>query len=204
VERLFNKIVDDLIRDGYSINPGALPNELCDGLINHLNQMQNEQFSLAGIGRGDDHLTRKDIRKDKICWIIGESAAGREWLEWAGKLQQEINRNLFMGLFSFESHFAHYQPGDFYLKHYDAFRGQQNRVLTVVAYFNRDWQEEEGGELVMYLNDDDTQGITVLPEMGTVVVFLSEEFPHEVKPASRDRYSIAGWYRVNNPNSLVA
>lgn len=77
MERLFNKIVDDLIRDGYSINPGALPNELCDGLINHLNQMQNEQFSLAGIGRGDDHLTRKDIRKDKICWIIGESAAGR-------------------------------------------------------------------------------------------------------------------------------
>ncbi|MET0091118.1 MAG: hypothetical protein ABW068_14070, partial [Candidatus Thiodiazotropha sp.] len=26
----------------------------------------------------------------------------------------------------------------------------------------------------------------------------SERFPHEVLPAQRDRYSIAGWYRVIN------
>ncbi|MEC7468361.1 MAG: 2OG-Fe(II) oxygenase, partial [Pseudomonadota bacterium] len=24
------------------------------------------------------------------------------------------------------------------------------------------------------------------------------EFPHEVLPATRDRFSIAGWFRVNN------
>lgn len=29
------------------------------------------------------------------------------------------------------------------------------------------------------------------------MLFLSEEFPHEVLPASRERYSIAGWFRVN-------
>jgi SM-20-related protein len=39
--------------------------------------------------------------------------------------------------------------------------------------------------------------LSVQPLHGTVVVFLSEEFPHEVLPASRDRYSIAGWFRVN-------
>lgn len=37
--------------------------------------------------------------------------------------------------------------------------------------------------------------------LGTLVVFLSEEFEHEVLPAKRDRYSIAGWFRVN-PSAL--
>ena len=39
--------------------------------------------------------------------------------------------------------------------------------------------------------------ITVTPNFGTIVVFLSEEFPHEVLPALRDRYAIAGWFRLN-------
>jgi SM-20-related protein len=39
--------------------------------------------------------------------------------------------------------------------------------------------------------------IMVIPNVGTVVVFLSEEFPHEVLPALRDRYAIAGWFRLN-------
>ena len=38
----------------------------------------------------------------------------------------------------------------------------------------------------------------VLPELGTLVIFLSEDIPHEVLPAMRDRYSIAGWFRVND------
>jgi Predicted proline hydroxylase len=37
----------------------------------------------------------------------------------------------------------------------------------------------------------------VVPQMGTLAVFLSERFPHEVLPARADRYSIAGWFRVN-------
>jgi SM-20-related protein len=37
----------------------------------------------------------------------------------------------------------------------------------------------------------------VTPLMGTLVLFLSEDFPHEVLPATRDRYAIAGWYRIN-------
>ncbi len=40
--------------------------------------------------------------------------------------------------------------------------------------------------------------LSVTPAFATLVVFLSEEVPHEVRPAKRDRYSIAGWYRVNN------
>ena len=53
------------------------------------------------------------------------------------------------------------------------------------------------GELVLYKNDQDVNGIKVLPEFGTLVIFLSEEFPHEVLPALRDRYAIAGWFHIN-------
>lgn len=193
----FELIAQDIQEKGYSINPCALPLDLAEALSGHLHAMPEFKFEQAGIGRDQSHNVNNFVRKDEICWISGESEAGRQWLDWTSKLQSYLNRRLFLGLFSFESHFAHYSPGDFYKRHLDAFRGQANRVLSVVVYLNRAWQPDEGGELVLYLNDDDQQGIKVTPSFGTVAVFLSEEFPHEVLPATRDRFSIAGWFRVN-------
>lgn len=196
-ETLFALIAGDIESQGYSIRPCALPTDLSISLSRHLQDMSSQKFERAGIGRNDEYLRNRFVRTDKICWITGESEAGRHWLEWASDLKEFLNRRLFLGLFSFESHFAHYGIGDFYKRHYDAFRGEANRVLSVVAYLNADWAVPDGGELVLYSNDHDREGIRVVPLMGTLVVFLSEEFPHEVLPASRDRYSIAGWYRVN-------
>ena len=60
----------------------------------------------------------------------------------------------------------------------------------------------DAGELVIYQNNQDLNGIKVTPLLGTFVVFLSEELPHEVPhevlPASRNRNSVAGWYCVNS------
>lgn len=69
-------------------------------------------------------------------------------------------------------------------------------MLSLFTYLNPEWQSTDGGELVVYKNPGDKQGITVLPEYGTLAFFLGEEFEHEVKPL-RNRYSIAGWFRVN-------
>ena len=79
----------------------------------------------------------------------------------------------------------------------EPFKGESNRILSLVVYLNPDWTADDQGELVLYRDEDDSQGIKVTPTFGTVVAFLSEEFPHEVLPANRDRYSIAGWYRLN-------
>ena len=49
----------------------------------------------------------------------------------------------------------------------------------------------------MYADGNDRVGTRVTPSFATLVCFLSERFPHEVLPAKRPRYSIAGWYRVN-------
>lgn len=194
---LFGRITHDLETQGFSISTNALPSDLGKSLVLHQQAMADEKFINAGIGRGDSHLLNESIRTDEICWINGESPAGLQWLEWTTELKNYLNSRLFLGLFSFESHFAHYSPGDYYKKHYDAFKGDTNRILSVVVYLNPDWQQTDGGELVLYKNDNDIEGIKVLPQMGTIAIFLSEEFPHEVLPAKRDRHSIAGWFRVN-------
>lgn len=202
--QLFEAMCDDIYQQGYSIKAGALPASLTVALHEHVVEMNAEQFSRAGIGRQQDFMTNRFVRTDEICWINGQSAAGAEWLAWAGTLQQYLNRRLFLGLFSFESHFAHYRSGDFYKRHCDAFRGEANRILSLVVYLNPDWTPCDGGELVLYRDDVDRDGIRIAPTWGTVVAFLSEEFPHEVLPAHRDRYSIAGWYRVNSSVSYRA
>lgn len=198
---LFEQIAEEIYQQGYSVLSHALPEPLCQALAAEVRALPKDRFSRAGIGRQDDHIKEKTIRRDEICWIDNNTEPGREWLAWAGELQQAINRRLFLGLFSFESHYAHYRGGDFYKVHRDAFRGQQNRVLTVVAYLNPGWRAEDGGELLVYPDEGHEPLLKVLPESGTLVVFLSEEFPHEVLPAQVDRYSIAGWYRINSGNS---
>ena len=196
-EHLFEQIARDIETQGFSVRAGAMPTEITDALYQHAQRMQEDKFVEAGIGRGDDYLKNEFVRTDAICWITGESDAGQRWNAWTAALQVYLNRRLFLGLFSFESHFAHYSPGDYYKRHYDAFRGETNRVLSVVAYLNPGWTASDGGELVLYQSDTDRTGTRVVPLFGTLAVFLSEEFPHEVLPASRDRYSVAGWYRVN-------
>jgi SM-20-related protein len=113
------------------------------------------------------------------------------------QLKDGLNRRLFMGLFDFESHYAVYEPGAFYKKHLDSLHGSQNRILSTVFFLNPDWQENDGGELILY-DESDLPLEVVNPNIGTLVLFLSERFPHEVRPTMKTRNSIAGWFRVSN------
>jgi len=205
--QLFEKIATELLNTGMSINSNSLPLELSQAILNELNQISIDDFVTAGIGRHGLHSVNPFVRSNSICWIEGQTYACQLWNEWAQQLQLFLNRRLYLGLVSFESHFAHYSKGDFYKRHYDAFKDiypddftpqylrKPNRTLSVVAYFNTHWSKEDGGELVIYADDNDFKGIQVVPQLGHFIVFLSEEFPHEVLPSQRDRYSIAGWYR---------
>jgi SM-20-related protein len=182
--------------------PDALPPALSAALVAQVRDMSDSDFSAAGIGRSDDHMLNRFVRRDQICWIDGATDAEREWLGWCARLQQYLNRRLFIGLFSFESHFARYAPGAFYKKHVDAFKPEQTqrgarRALSLVAYLNPGWQSADGGELLIYDESATDPVAKIQPHYRTLVLFLSDEVPHEVAPALRDRYSIAGWFRVN-------
>lgn len=196
---LFETVAERIRADGYVVIPNALPDDLGQALMQHVRNLDAHEFQKAGVGRLGDHQKNAFVRRDDIRWIEGDNLAEILWLRWATQLQQYLNRQLLLGLFSFESHFAHYGVGAFYKKHLDAFRGEANRVLSIVIYLNPGWLPEDGGELVIYSNGDNNQIVTkVTPAFSTLVAFLSEEFPHEVLPANRTRYSIAGWYRVNH------
>lgn len=195
---LFSRIGGELSDKGYSINPGALPFDLGNALSRHLGGLSEAQFNRAGVGRNSGQHLNDTVRTDSISWILRDSAVECAWLDWAARLQMSLNRQLFLGLNSFESHFARYVSGDFYARHSDAFKGESNRVLSLVVHLNPDWAQGDGGELVLFTGAGGRERITVNPCHGTVSIFLSEDFPHEVLIAKRDRYSIAGWFRVNS------
>lgn len=199
---LFGRIADDLSNKGYSININALPLTLANQLYQHVSSMTNESFKEAAIGRDQERMQNMFVRSQKLSWIMGDSAVGANWLTWADAMQTYLNQHLFMGLFSFESHYAHYNPGDFYKRHYDAFKGPTSRRLSIVVYLNRNWLSNEGGELILYTAAEDNIGLKVMPSFATVVVFLSSDYPHEVLRTYRDRYSIAGWFSPNTTTTL--
>jgi len=192
-EDFYLNIVDALVKDGYVV----LSDALASGLPSRLkNFAQKSEFKQAGIsGASDLHLDEMR-RRDKIHWLDEDDDAQSEFLNFTHELQAVLNRELYLGLSYYESHFAKYEEGDFYEKHLDAFKNSKNRVVTTVYYLNDNWDEKDGGELVVY--DEDDRLITKLsPKANTLVVFMSERFPHEVLPANKERFSIAGWYRID-------
>ena len=194
---IFERIASDIYRQGYSLLDDAIPEDLCHTLFKRVTSIRQAEFSPAGIGRAQDEMLNSFVRRDEIHWLEASSPDEGDWLEWIEQLRTYLNRRLFLGLFSYEGHFAHYAPGAFYKRHVDAFKGESNRILTVVLYLNWGWQPDDGGEMLMYREQEIEPFARLMPQMGKMAVFLSEDFPHEVLPAQRDRYSIAGWYRIN-------
>lgn len=202
---LFDAIADGLRNRGYIVLPQALPTALVDKLFLHFRDLEAEQFSYAGVGKQDDYQVNRFIRTDAIAWLDNSTVVGQQYLDWMERLRLELNRRLYLGLFDFESHYAWYAEGAFYKKHHDAFRGQTTRIVSTVLYLNPTWTPEDGGELLLYSpENEDTVIERIAPQYGKLVLFLSEEFPHEVLPVNSARYSIAGWFRVNNSlNSVI-
>lgn len=189
--------LDDIVQafytDGLVVIQNAIPTELTNALFAEVSQRSDLQQ--AGVGRGGDSLLDQQIRRDKTVWLDGSTPAQQDYMSLLDQLQQRVNQRCFLGLTHYECHFAHYQAGDFYQKHLDAFVGRSNRRLTTVCYLN---DSPDGGQLRIY-NEQDQWLADVAPQAGMLVVFESERFPHEVLPASADRYSIAGWFRIDSP-----
>jgi len=193
-------LIDGLVQHGYAISPGYFPLSLVRALREEAQHRDRQgEFQLAGIGRRQVHQKDTRVRSDRTCWLRGETLAQCQLLEGLESLRVAVNRSLFMGLFELESHFAIYGPGDYYQRHLDAFNGNNGRLLSVVLYLNEGWQSQWGGRLRLR-PEPDAQGVAseVEPRAGTLVAFLSEKTPHEVLTATRERYSMAGWFRCNN------
>jgi len=198
-------MLDQLVEKGWYEWPSAISESLCLALLNELLEAEETgRLKKAGIGRSDERQINNNIRRDQIRWLTGETPSQIEFLAIMTNLQQALNRALFMGLFEYEAHYALYKTGDFYKTHLDSFKGQANRMVSTVLYLNPDWDAKNGGELVLYNENEEIIQTTVTPSIGKLVVFLSEQIPHEVLPTKLPRASIAGWFRCNSSTGQIA
>jgi len=197
---VFARITEALRHQGYIILNDVFSVEQLQSLFIDIKKTDSGYFHQAGIGREQEYQLNQFVRRDRIRWLDMNYQPTQFYLEWAEQLRQHLNRELFLGLFDYESHYAHFPKGAFYKKHLDAFQVNSSRRLSSVLYLNPAWQPGDGGELVMYATDDSDNTVleSILPTFGKMVLFLSEEFPHEVLPTRCSRYSLTGWYRINN------
>jgi SM-20-related protein len=196
---LLSAVTDALVKQGYAIVPGFLDVATCRELAAECRAFREQgEFHRAGVGRGERLEVRPEIRSDEIRWLERSDCGPRqgEYLDLLTAYQQQLNRELFLGLVEFESFCAIYPPGSFYQRHIDQFRGVEQRTVTAICYLNEDWQESDGGQLRIYLNEQTGETLELLPEAGTFVTFLSAEYWHEVLPAQRDRLSITAWFKT--------
>ncbi|MEO8740028.1 MAG: 2OG-Fe(II) oxygenase [Casimicrobiaceae bacterium] len=152
-------------------------------------------FHPAGTGPLARRVVQSDTRGDRIVWLDAADTAPAVQTATAalGALRSALNATLFLGLVSFEGHYAIYDPGAFYRRHRDRFRDDDGRVLSCVLYLSADWAAAQGGALRIF--GDAGVDRDILPTAGTLVCFRSERFEHEVLPATRERLALTGWFK---------
>jgi SM-20-related protein len=176
------------------LQEGFLPCDRVAALRSEAERLRGSgAFHAAGIGHGAER--RADIRGDEILWFDAEAAplASALVTRELEALRRAVNAATYLGLEDFEGHYAAYPPGAGYARHVDGFSEGNRRALSLVLYLNETWSAEDGGAL--RLHPEGEPAVTVLPQGGTLVCFLSERVPHEVLPAGRTRFSLAGWFR---------
>lgn len=191
----FPHLVEGLADQGWAVVEDFLPPEAVAALAEEVRQLRDAgAFQEAGIGRGAEHGVRSEVRGDRIHWLSEEALtpAQAPYGSAMEALRQELNRELFLGLASFEAHYAVYPPGAFYRKHLDRFATSDERTISSVFYLNEGWSEEKGGQLRLYLPEGHRD---VVPRAGTFAAFRSDTVYHEVLPATDFRFSITAWFR---------
>jgi SM-20-related protein len=200
------RIARELADNGWCVDSGFVSPVLMEQLAREAHDdWQAGEFRPAGIGRGAERVVRPEIRNDRVNWLNPArlTPAQQAYVDQLERLRQAINSLLYLGLFDFEGHLAVYPPGSYYRRHRDQFQGVGLRTVTTILYLNQDWSLEDGGQLRIYTDPDDPQvHRDILPVGGSLVTFLSAEFEHEVLPATRDRMSLTGWFRIRGEGQL--
>lgn len=193
----FDALIQTIAMQGYVICDDFLPAETISALRDEAyKRYANDDMCAAKTGLVNK--TQSAIRGDHIAWLdeLDENIAIQAYFSQMHRLKGALNQQLFMNIQSLETHLALYPIGGVYQKHLDQFSHGNNaksRQLSSILYLNNDWQAEDGGELRLYLSED--KRLDILPTAGKLVLFLSAEFWHEVRPAKRERASLTGWFR---------
>ncbi|HXQ30613.1 MAG TPA: 2OG-Fe(II) oxygenase [Steroidobacteraceae bacterium] len=188
------RLVEALAGPGWGVAADFVPERLVASLRGRIHALEDASgFRPAAVGAGPDRAVRPQIRGDRLCWLgAPQTPAEARLLARLDALRALLNRELTLGLFDLECHYSIYAPGAGYARHLDRSPAGGERVVSAVLYLNAGWGADDGGELCLYA---ETGPVTVAPRGGSLVLFLSERFEHAVRPASRARLSLTGWFR---------
>ena len=200
MEEILDRISSEIYQNSYVIVDQFIPEDFRKALLEEQTDLlEAGKFRQAAVGVGEKKQIRTEIRNDQVLWMDPEnlSPLQNEYWDKVDQVRKALNQRCFLGLRSFEGHFARYPIGSFYKRHLDQFQQVPHRVVTVILYLNDTWTEEDGGALRMYLplEDGGERVEDIYPLGGRLVVFLSGEIPHEVLPTQKERISITGWLR---------
>ena len=191
-------VSEDLSAAGIAVRDGFLDGAQVRALLGALRERRARgDFTEARVGSG--RMLQKDsgVRGDRTCWLCDPLfAAEKELLSGLEQLRVQLNRDLYLGLFELELHYAWYPPGAGYARHVDQPHGSRGRRLSLIVYLNEDWESGAGGELELFDAQDGCRRIE--PLAGRLVCFLSQGREHAVLCARRDRFSVTGWFRARD------
>lgn len=188
--------VEAIAERGWILLPDALPASCWSALRAEAEALRGaDGFAPARIGRAAGLARATTVRGDELCWLEPDMPAGGRYLAWLEGLREALNRDLYLGIAELEAQYAHYPVGAFYKTHVDRHRDSNARVISAVCYLNPAWPDDAGGEIVMY-DADGRERFRAPPRAGSLLLFRSMDMPHEVLPATRERWSIAGWFRT--------
>lgn len=188
---MLDQIVQDLKVRGWSHSQGVLNSQDLKQL-NDFFDVHKDEFSAAKVGHKKNLHRDEKIRGDFTRWIDKSQTEFQTIFALIEELKKSLNQHFYLGLKDQEAHLAYYPPGYFYQKHLDRFETGSSRIISFVFYLHDKWNDGDGGELVLY--DKSDQILKVIdPLPGSLAIFMSEEFPHEVKKCQRERRSFTGW-----------
>lgn len=198
-----NALCEALQKDSLYCADAFLTQSECEGLRHELAGLsKNHLLHSAKIGRAEGVQQVSSIRGDQTLWLPSpQTPLGNEVLARIEAYKNLLNRELLLGLWDFEGHYALYPPGGHYERHLDRFGSDSRRTVSTILYLNPlDWEaERDGGALHLYTSlqtPEKNPDATISPLGGRIVWFLSSEVPHAVAPAHRERMSLTGWFRT--------
>ena len=197
LQTIYESLIDSYVDTKVGLADHFLNTTLAASLKANLATLYaNEQFHQAGIGNNIVQNHDQLIRSDKIYWLDRKhnNPHENEFFDLIDTFVLYLNATCYTGITGYEFHYALYEPGAFYKKHFDQFKDNNARAFSMIMYLNTDWVAADGGELCAY-HPDHVQSIA--PLNGKCVFFKSSELEHEVLLTHRPRWSITGWLKTN-------
>ena len=214
------------LRDqGYVVVDDFLPSEdWMDALREDVLHLRTKQkFKIAKIGQDSTNALNEEIRVAETCFLGRDKPELRDVPNPAREKLYDVLETLRLDLQEGEEVanldpnlseflYAYYPTGGFYRRHRDAVKGSASwlREYSLLLYLNEESYDPDidGGRLRVHFDsggdflpageaplfqDIDAYG-------GTLVIFESDKFPHEVMDTVAERFAVVGWY--NRPMTL--